>query len=121
MKISASIYSNKTDNLEKIIEDLENHHMDMFHVDCKNNLEVFKDIDFIQSKSHIPLDVHIITETPEPFYAEIRKRKIENLCFQHEELPEKALPSDLNVDRLGIAITTDTEIDVFENYKEVCH
>lgn len=94
--------------------------MDMFHVDCKNNLEVFKDIDFIQSKSQIPLDVHIITETPEPFYAEIRKRKIENLCFQHEELPEKVLPADLNVDRLGIAITTDTEIDVFENYKDVC-
>ncbi len=120
MKISASIYSNKNDHLEKIIEDLENHHMDMFHVDCKDDLGVFADIDFITSKSDIPLDVHIITSTPEPFYEEIRKRSIHNLCFQHEDLPTKELPSDLNVGRLGVAITTNTEIEVFENYKDVC-
>lgn len=120
MKISASIYSNKSDSLDKIIEDLENHHTDMYHVDCKNDLNVFQDIDYIVSKSNIPLDVHIITETPEPFFEEIRKRKIDNLCFQHEELPNKSLPSDLNVGRLGIAITTETSIDIFENYKEVC-
>ncbi|MEZ4938202.1 MAG: CBS domain-containing protein [Crocinitomicaceae bacterium] len=120
MKISASIYSNKQDNLEKIIEDLENNHMDMFHIDCKDDLSVFQDIDFIQSKSRIPLDVHIITSTPAPFFEEIRKRKIDNLCFQHEDLPLKGLPGNLNVGRLGIAITTETPIDIFEHYKNVC-
>jgi pentose-5-phosphate-3-epimerase len=94
--------------------------MDMYHVDCKDNLDVFTDIDYITSKSNIPLDVHIITDKPEPFYSEIRKRNIDNLCFQHEDLPTKSLPNDLNVGRLGIAITTNTEIDIFENYKEVC-
>ena len=120
MKISASIYSNKNDSLGKIIEDLESHHTDLYHVDCKDNLEVFTDIDYISSKSKIPLDVHIITKNPEPFFTEIRKRSIQNLCFQHEELPVKSLPSDLNVERLGIAITTNTSIDIFESYKEVC-
>lgn len=120
MKISVSIYSNKKDQLDQIIDELERHHADMFHIDCKNDLTVFEDIDFIASKSSIPMDVHIITTTPEPFFEEIRKRKIHNLCFQHEELPTKTLPADLSVDRLGIAITTETPIDVFESYKDVC-
>ena len=44
MKISASIYSDKQRPLEKVIQDLVRHQMDLLHVDCDDDLAVFEDI-----------------------------------------------------------------------------
>ena len=38
MKISASIYSNKTQDLPEVIKDLDEHQIDFFHVDCNDDL-----------------------------------------------------------------------------------
>ena len=43
MKISASIYSDKKRPLAEVIEDLVEHQVDMFHVDCNDDPAVFED------------------------------------------------------------------------------
>jgi len=47
MKISASIYSNKTQTLPEIIKDLDDHQIDFFHVDCNDDIKVFDDLEII--------------------------------------------------------------------------
>jgi pentose-5-phosphate-3-epimerase len=61
MKISASIYSDKkTEKIQDTITNLNSSHVDMIHVDCNDDLNVFVDIEIIQNNSHIPIDLHII-------------------------------------------------------------
>ena len=51
MKISASIYSNTTQSLTDTIRDLDDHQIDLFHVDCNDDIGVFDDIIKIRKKS----------------------------------------------------------------------
>ena len=44
MKISASIYSDKKRSLKDTINDLRDHHVDLLHIDCNDDLSVFDDI-----------------------------------------------------------------------------
>ena len=57
MKISASIYSDKKRPLAEVIEDLVEHQVDMFHVDCNDDQAVFEDIKYIKSVSNTPVDL----------------------------------------------------------------
>jgi pentose-5-phosphate-3-epimerase len=68
MKISASIYSDNKRPLSEIINDLISHQVDLIHVDCNDELAVFDDIATIRTMCSIPIDLHIITSTPEKFY-----------------------------------------------------
>ncbi|MBK9191993.1 MAG: hypothetical protein IPM77_11030 [Crocinitomicaceae bacterium] len=54
MKISASIYSDKGNDILQTIKDLNESMVDYIHVDCNDNLNVFADIQTIQQNSHIP-------------------------------------------------------------------
>jgi ribulose-phosphate 3-epimerase len=120
MKISASIYSDKkSEDILTTIEDLNNSHVDMIHVDCNDDLNVFVDIEKIQNHSHIPVDLHIITEYPERFYPALETFKIEYVTFQYEDLQKKELniPKEFT-GQLGLAITSNTSIDVFDQYAE---
>ncbi|MFZ9028788.1 MAG: CBS domain-containing protein [Crocinitomicaceae bacterium] len=118
MKISASIYSDKKRPLAEVIEDLVEHQVDMFHVDCNDDPAVFEDIKYIKSVSNIPVDLHIITETPEKYYNLLREIPVEYVTFQFEDLKsELNIPSDIT-GRKGLAIITPTDVDVFDAYSD---
>lgn len=119
MKISASIYSDKNNALIDTIQNLNDSHVDMIHVDCNDDLNVFADIETIQENSIIPIDLHIITETPERFYKALETFDLEYVTFQYENLKGKklAIPEDFTGQR-GLAITSNTEIDVFDEYAD---
>ena len=119
MKISASIYSDKGNDILQTIKDLNESMVDYIHVDCNDNLNVFVDIQTIQQNSHIPIDLHIITEDAKRFYPALIEFDIEYVTFQYEDLKDKKLqiPKEFS-GQLGLAITSDTSVTVFENYKE---
>jgi ribulose-phosphate 3-epimerase len=56
VKISASIYSDKKRSLREVIQDLENHQVDLLHVDCNDDPRVFDDIAQIRKWCSIPID-----------------------------------------------------------------
>ncbi len=116
MKISASIYSNPTKSIEEIVVELDSYHVDFLHVDCKDEMKVFDDIEKIRKISRTPIDLHIITEKPSKYYSKIKEHKIEFVCFQHENSNEKIIiPDDIN-SSIGIAIMNDTPVDIFDSY-----
>jgi ribulose-phosphate 3-epimerase len=120
MKISASIYSDKkSEQLIDTIKDLNASHVDMIHVDCNDDLNVFSDIEIIQRESHIPIDLHIITADAKRFLPALTTFDIEYVTFQYEDLSDKKLviPKEF-MGQIGLAITSNTSIDVFEQYAE---
>ena len=116
MKISASIYSDKKRPLHEVIQDIESHQVDLIHVDCNDDLSVFDDIVKIRQFTNIPIDLHIITETPEKYFDYLRKTPVEFITFQYEQLPESfELPNDISGFK-GLAVVTPTPVHVFEQY-----
>ncbi len=99
------------------IGNLNDNHVDLIHVDCKDDLNVFADIETIQANSNIPIDLHIITERPERFYPALENFDIEYVTFQYEDLIDKkiSVPKTFS-GKLGLSITSDTDIAVFEDY-----
>ena len=119
MKISASIYSSTSKDLPHLIKELDEHNIDLFHIDCIDDLSVFNDIKTIKGISNTPVDLHIITENPNVYFPYIEETGAEYVCFQYENLNGTPLqvPEGLKC-RLGLAITSDTPVEVFENYKD---
>ncbi len=120
MKISASIYSNKDKELVSLVQELDAYKVDFFHIDSLDNPDVFDDISIIRSVSKTNIDLHLITPEPEKYYALIAQHKIENVTFQFETLKNGIeIPENLNAN-IGLAITSDTPIEVFDRYAAVC-
>jgi pentose-5-phosphate-3-epimerase/CBS domain-containing protein len=118
MKISASIYSQKQLALSDLVRNLDAHRIDYFHVDCNDDVQVFEDIKSIRSISKTPIDLHIIAEQPEKYWDLLRSNPVELVTFQHENLKtDLKIPSDIKC-KIGIAITSNTEIDIFEKYAQ---
>jgi len=118
MKISASVYSSKSQSLPEIINDLDVHGADFFHIDCNDDLSVFDDIAEIKQLSKTPVDLHIISSEPEKYFAKAAELNVDYVTFQYENLKEKlAVPNSITA-KLGLAITSDTDISVFEPYAE---
>lgn len=116
MKISASIYSDKKRSLLETIKDLEAHQVDLLHVDCNDDLNVFKVIAEIRAVCELPIDLHIITEYPEKYFDYLRKHPVEYVTFQFEQLPKGfQIPSDIKGEK-GLAIITPTPVSVFDAY-----
>lgn len=117
MKISASIYSDTSRPIEDVIQDLHDHGVDLFHVDCNDDPKVFNDIQKIRAISNIPIDLHIITETPKNYFDLLRANPVEFVTFQYENLKTKLeLPEDISGYK-GLAITTPTPVSVFDDYE----
>lgn len=117
MKISASIYSTTRD-LEQVVRDLDAHRIDLFHVDCNDEVKVFDDIEKIRQWSKTPVDLHIISSDPEKYFPLLEKTPCDYVTFQYENLPGKlVVPSNIK-GKLGLAITANSEIDVFEEYAD---
>jgi len=119
MKISASIFSDSEKNILTTIDNLNSYHVDVIHVDCKDRLSIFDDIKTIRENSTLPIDLHIITDNPEAYYNGIIEYNVEYVTFQYEDLKDKELsiPKEFK-GKLGIGITTFTDISIFEDYKE---
>lgn len=116
MKISASIYSDKKRSLLETIKDLEAHQVDLLHVDCNDDLNVFDDIAKIRDVCDLPIDLHIITEYPEKYFDYLRKQPVEYVTFQYEQLPKGfQIPSDIKGEK-GLAVITPTPVSVFDEY-----
>lgn len=118
MKISASIYSNKHRDLKDIVADLDAHGTDFFHIDCNDDPAVFDDIARIREVSNTPIDLHIITPTPSRYYELLASQPVDAVCFQYEDLQEAlSIPANIAA-KTGLAISSNTEIDVFSPYAE---
>jgi ribulose-phosphate 3-epimerase len=116
MRISASVYSDKKRDLRTTIADLEAHKVDLLHVDCNDDVNVFDDIRQIREWCSIPIDLHIITATPEKYFDLLRRTPVEYVTFQLEDLEGPLeLPTDIT-GKKGLAVTTPTSIDAFDNY-----
>lgn len=120
MKISASLYSSKNRGFEELINELDACHIDFFHIDCNDDPSVFEDIEKIRKYSSTPIDLHIISNTPEKYHELVNKHKVEFVTFQYENLPEGYSFPEFPHSKLGLALVSDTPVDVFEKYKEVC-
>ncbi len=118
MKISASIYSDKKRNLTEVIKDLNDNQVDLLHVDCNDDLDVFNDIKIIRNLSDIPIDLHIITENPSKYYKLLEENPVEYLTFQHEQLKEPLNIPNTITGKRGIAITSKTPISIFDQYSK---
>jgi ribulose-phosphate 3-epimerase len=118
MKISASIYSYKNQKLEDIITDLDQHHIDMFHIDCNDNPAVFEDIKRIRQISETPIDLHIISSEPENYYDLINEHKVEYVQFQFENLKHHISPPKNKITSYGLGIISTTPSSVFDDYKD---
>lgn len=118
MKISASIYSDKKRSLKETIQDLEEHQVDLLHVDCNDDVSVFDDIKALRKWTNIPVDLHIITETPEKYFDLLRNVPVEMVTFQFEQLPKGfKLPADIPGEK-GLAIITPTDVSVFDEFSD---
>jgi ribulose-phosphate 3-epimerase len=115
VKISASIYSTSRP-LEEVVRELDAHRIDLFHVDCNDDPKVFEDIAKIRTLSKTPVDLHIISNTPEKYFPLLEKTPCDYVTFQYEDLPGKLeIPSSIK-GKIGLAITAVSDIDVFDQY-----
>jgi len=118
MKISASIYSDKSRSLKEVVMDLVNHQVDLLHVDCNDDLAVFEDIASIRTWCDLPIDLHIITEQPSKYYELLKKYPVEYVTFQYEDLKEPLVVPKEITGKKGLAVITPTSVDVFQEYTE---
>ncbi len=117
MKISASIYSSKDKELNCLIQELDAHRVNFFHIDCNDDIGVFEDISKIRKISKTPIDLHIITSEPEKYYKLIEKNKIEYVTFQFENIKKEIHIPETIKSNLGLAIVSETDIAIFEKVK----
>lgn len=118
MKISASIYSDSNRELEQIIKDLDNHQVDLLHVDCNDDPKVFQDIKRIREWSKTPIDLHLITSQPEKYYELLQQNPVEYLTLQIEELSGfQGFPEHLTCKK-GLALTTNTPLEQLQSFQD---
>ena len=120
MKISASIYSDSSQDLAATIQELEAHHIDMLHVDCIEKPSVFDDIKKAQELSALPIDLHLITETPSAFEDLLDATPVDFLTIQFENLKGSAELPKSGFNKLGLALTSNTPITEFEAFVDEC-
>jgi len=118
MKISASIYSDKSRSLQEVVMDLVDHQVDLLHVDCNDDLSVFDDIAAIRTWCAVPIDLHIITPDPSKYYDFLRKTPVDYVTFQFEDLQtELKIPADIT-GKKGLAVITPTPVSVFKEFQD---
>lgn len=120
MKISASLYSNKDKPLQELVTELDKCHIDYFHIDCNDNPAVFDDIVEIRKYSKTAMDVHIISDQSESYLEYIKKTRPERVCFQYENLRQKLDLPIIDGVKWGLALTSQTDVSVFEEYRNEC-
>ena len=99
-----------------MIQELEEHAIDMFHVDSNDKHEVFKDIETIRKYSGKLIDLHIITSSPEAFFEKIEKYKPDFVTFQYENIKKKLELPKIDGVKFGLSIIADTPNEEIEEH-----
>jgi len=118
VKISASIYSGKDKELVSLVQELDAHRVNFFHIDCNDDPAVFEDIKKIREISKTPIDLHLITPDPEKYFSLIEENNIEYVTFQFEKINGDLKIPDSIKSVLGMSIVSETDIKIFEKYKD---
>jgi len=118
MKISASIYSNGQVPLQETIAVCERNAVDLLHVDCNDDPSVFGDIAQIRQMTQKPIDLHLITPKPSQYYDRLKAQPVEMVTLQYEVLEEPVKLPNIPGTKWGMAVTTPTDISVFEDFAE---
>jgi len=104
--------------MQELVQELDGFIVDYFHIDCNDDLRVFDDIKAIRKQSKTPIDLHIISSEPEKFFPLIAETNVELVTFQYENLKKKLeIPKEIK-SKLGLAIVSETDISVFNQYKD---
>lgn len=93
---------------------LDDHGVELLHLDCKDNPQVFIDAQYIKTLTKTNLDVHLITSNPEQYFNVIKTLQPAQICFQWEPLLRYPQLPELKGTRKGIALKTETSLDVLE-------
>ena len=120
MRISASIYANGEKDILETVKELEAHHADMLHIDCKNDFSVFDDLARVKKETSLPLDLHLITSKPMDFASVLESNPVDFLTIQYENLNGNRELPKTGFNKLGLALTSNTSLDVFEQFSESC-
>jgi len=118
VKISASIYSGKDKELVSLVQELDAHRVNYFHIDCNDDPTVFEDIKKIREISKTPIDLHLITSDPSKYFSLIEENNIEYVTFQFEKINGDLRIPDSIKSVLGMSIVSETDIKIFEKYKD---
>lgn len=118
MKISASLYSDHREKIIETVKKLDRLNIDLFHIDSNDDLTVFDDIRKIRKISATPIDLHIISADPAKFMSGIKELEIDSVTIQYENLVNRFIPEKNNHTNWGLAIMTDTPVEVFEQYRD---
>ena len=86
----------------------------MLHIDCKDTPATFNDIAEIRGYTAIPIDLHLISPDPEPYFQLLEKLAIEYVSIQYEDLDALPVLPTIKGTRFGIALKTDTPITVLD-------
>ncbi|MBS1684061.1 MAG: CBS domain-containing protein [Bacteroidetes bacterium] len=115
MKISASIYSQREKPLAEIVAQLSGHGVDMLHIDCRDDPSVFDDIRVIRSLTNIPIDLHIISDSPWKYNAQIEELGIEYVTWQREPLGPGGIDIlQIGGTKFGTGIESSTPISIID-------
>ncbi|MEM9339717.1 MAG: hypothetical protein AAGA66_13360, partial [Bacteroidota bacterium] len=106
--------------MNQLVEELDRCHIDYFHIDCNDDPAVFEDIKEIKKISKTPVDLHIITDTPEKYFDLITEVKPDLVTYQYENLDGRTNFPQVDGVTYGLSIISDTPVDVFEEYKDQC-
>ena len=122
MKVSGSILSTSGDYLE-YAKELKKAKIDYLHIDIFQDGENFKlDNLYEFDDSYLPLDVHLIFEhITEDDISILNDVKAECLNIQYESLIDKkdiSFASRNFNGKFGIAVTSDTSLDIIDEYIE---
>lgn len=117
MKISASIYAQSALTLPQLANELAQLHVDYYHVDSIENKAVFTDIKTLNECSDIPIDLHLITATPNEYYELINGVTVDSVAFQYENFNAIIdFKQHINNCKVGIAILNGTPLSVIQSY-----
>jgi ribulose-phosphate 3-epimerase len=117
MKISASIYAQSALSLPALANQMEQLHVDYYHVDSIENKAVFADIKTLNECSAIPIDLHLITENPQEYYTLINSVTVDAVAFQYESFNTVInFKAHIHNCKVGIAVLNGTPLSVINDY-----
>ena len=89
----------------------------MLHIDCRDTPATFDDIRTIRQLTDTPIDLHIIASEPQKYFDLIRQLNIEYVSLQYEDMSGVVTVPDLPDTKFGLAIKSETSIDILKNAK----
>ena len=81
--------------------------------------KIDEDIIKIREVSSTPIDLHIISKYPSKYDDFLKRNKIEYVTYQYENIEEEFVINPIKQTQYGLAITSHTSIDSFEDATDI--